>query len=223
VQIPKVAVIAAAGIGSRLGLNIPKPLIDIESKSIISYQLELLKEFVDVRIVVGFMEHKLIDEVLKIRPDVVFVRNQHYMTTGPAHSFKIATKDLNEPALLLDGDTIIEPKDFEQFINSYQESENFIAVTETKTSNPICVILTEDQKSIEGFTNNNSHAFEWCGLSILSEPKLITPTGNGLLFEYLSTLTPINFFLLRAEEVDTPYDLMRTKKAISEWWKTKPY
>ena len=47
-------VISCAGIGSRLGLNSTKALINIHGKSLISWQLELFKNVQDVRVVVGF-------------------------------------------------------------------------------------------------------------------------------------------------------------------------
>ena len=56
-------VISCAGIGSRLGLNSTKALINIDGKSLIAWQLELFKDVEDVRIVVGFQASLVIEEV----------------------------------------------------------------------------------------------------------------------------------------------------------------
>ena len=55
-SIIKHAVISAAGMGSRLGLNMPKCLLQFSGTTIIQHQLELLKDIEDIRIIVGFME-----------------------------------------------------------------------------------------------------------------------------------------------------------------------
>lgn len=104
----KHAVICAAGMGTRLGMNMPKCLVKIGDKAIIEYQLELLKDVEDIRIVVGFMEEKVIEHVLKIRNDVIFVRNSRYQITTNAYSLSLGSKHLREPYIMLDGDLLIE-------------------------------------------------------------------------------------------------------------------
>lgn len=79
---PKHAVISAAGLGSRLELNMPKCLVEIGGRKVIDYQLDLLREIEDLRIVVGFMEEAVISHVREIRNDVLFVRNPDYRTTS---------------------------------------------------------------------------------------------------------------------------------------------
>ena len=50
----KSVVISCAGIGSRLGLGLTKALVDINGKSLISWQLKLFECIKDVRVVIGF-------------------------------------------------------------------------------------------------------------------------------------------------------------------------
>ncbi|UNM06417.1 MAG: NTP transferase domain-containing protein [Holosporaceae bacterium] len=71
----KHAVILAAGLGSRLGLDLPKCLVEVHGKKLIEYQLNLLSEIPNVYIVVGFKEKKSWRWQKKVRPDVIFVRN----------------------------------------------------------------------------------------------------------------------------------------------------
>ena len=63
-------IICCAGMGTRLGIGTTKALIDINNKPLIYYQLELLKDFEDVRIVVGFQAEEVIKVVNMYRKDV---------------------------------------------------------------------------------------------------------------------------------------------------------
>ena len=109
----KHAIISAAGMGSRVGLNMPKCLIKFNGTSIIEHQLDLLKDIEDVRIVVGFMEESVVSHVKSIRNDVVFVRNPDYQNTSNTYSINLATSDLKSPYILMDGDLLINKKSTE--------------------------------------------------------------------------------------------------------------
>lgn len=85
-------VISCAGIGSRLGLNSTKALINIHGRTLISWQLELFKNIEDVRVVVGFQSALVIEEVLRHRKDVVFVYNHNYFETKQARAIILAQK-----------------------------------------------------------------------------------------------------------------------------------
>ena len=70
----KHAIISAAGMGTRLGLNAPKCLLQFNGISIIQHQLDLLKDIEDVRIVVGFMEESVVKTV-KVFEAMLFCMN----------------------------------------------------------------------------------------------------------------------------------------------------
>lgn len=53
-QFSKTVVLNCAGLGSRLGLGKTKALIDLAGKPLIHWQLDMLKDIADVRIVIGF-------------------------------------------------------------------------------------------------------------------------------------------------------------------------
>ena len=71
-------IINAAGIGSRLGMNIPKTLVKINGKPLIYWILNALKKEKNIRIVVGYKAIDLIKYVSKIRKDIIFVNNKNY-------------------------------------------------------------------------------------------------------------------------------------------------
>ena len=75
-------VICCAGMGTRLGIGTTKALVKIAGKSIIQRQLEMLDEYDDIRVAVGYQAEKVIKEVKHIRKDVMFAFNNDYRKTG---------------------------------------------------------------------------------------------------------------------------------------------
>ena len=64
-QNSKFAIISCAGIGSRLGLNKVKCLVEINGKSLISWQLDQLIDFDIVFVVIGFQSEDVIKHIEK--------------------------------------------------------------------------------------------------------------------------------------------------------------
>ncbi|MDE4992495.1 hydrolase, partial [Francisella tularensis subsp. holarctica] len=60
-------ILSCAGIGSRLWLGKTKALIEINSKSLIDYQISNFKNIEDIRIVIGYQANEVISEALSIR------------------------------------------------------------------------------------------------------------------------------------------------------------
>jgi len=217
VPIPRVAVVLAAGLGSRLRLGLPKSLISISDRTILQRQLQIFEEFEELRFVVGFMEMDVISAVLDERSDVVFVRNPHFFSTGPASSLALAVKDLHEPVLFLDGDTIVDMENFKSFLEAYSGDESLIGVTTAKTEQPVWVNLSQDKKSILGFENHKNTSYEWCGLAIIQNPDYVFKSHkDGPVFEMLEKILPARCFVVEAFEIDTERDLRRVESHFLE-------
>lgn len=95
----KSVVISCAGIGSRLGLGLTKALVQINGRSLISWQLELFKDVEDIRIVIGFQANDIIEEVRKHRQDVIFIFNHRYFETKTGASFYLGARHANSEIL----------------------------------------------------------------------------------------------------------------------------
>lgn len=210
-SIIKHAVICAAGMGTRLGLNIPKCLVEINGKKIIEYQLELLKDIENVRIVVGFMEQDVIDCVRSIRNDVVFVRNTEYRTTSNSYSLALGTKGIKDRYLFIDGDLIINNQDFEEFISN-KENGNLIGLTRPKTEE--AVFATVNNNFVTSFSIENESDYEWAGVAIIE--NLSIDIKKGFVFKQFTRFLPLPYQLLRTFEVDTPLDLELVIKNINK-------
>ena len=201
----KHAIISAAGLGSRLGLNIPKCLIEINGKPLIEYQLELMKDIEDVRIVIGFMEHKVIDLVKKIRKDVVFVRNPEYKTTSNAFSVHLGTRDLKDPFIIVDGDLLIEKASFDAFLKRCDGKESIIGITQSKTEDAVFVTIVEDEGKMTKFHRTPRGNYEWTGIAYL---KSIPVKADGkYVFTEIEPFLPLAYHNIICYEIDTPEDL----------------
>jgi choline kinase len=211
----KHAVISAAGLGSRLELNMPKCLVDIGSRKIIDYQLELLDDIEDVRIVIGFMEDAVIDHVLRIRDDALFVRNPDYQSTTNSYSLHLATKDLTAPFLTIDGDLLIEPESFKDFLARCDGSQSIVGVTEAKSEEAVFAHLDSDEHAVRAFSLNETSPYEWSGIAYLKNVAI--EKNAGFVFREIDRYLPLPIQKIACHEVDTPEDLNNAINALGSY------
>ncbi len=207
-SIVKHAVIAAAGLGSRLGMGKPKCLIEIDGTTILEHQLGLLKKVEDVRIVVGFEEAKVIELAKNIRSDITIVRNPAYRSTTTLHSYALGANYIQEKMLFLDGDILFQPTSFNNFLESCNKTDAMIGVTETKTKDAVFVRLEE--RYVKGFSRIEAQPYEWANLSWLL-PSMLDTMDQIAVFERLMQFLPLKYKNITCYEIDTVEDLNNTK------------
>jgi NDP-sugar pyrophosphorylase family protein len=210
------AVIAVAGLGSRLGLGKPKCLVEVAGRRIIEYQLELLRDVPDVRLVVGYMEHEVIDVALKLREDLTIVRNPAYRTTSTQQSYWLGSRYLATPCLYLDGDIIFEPVTLHAFLACARANVPLIAVTEAKTEQAVFVAAQPGESEpflrVDGFSRTASSPWEWANLAFLPPGVLVENGGN--VFERLNAILPVKALPIISYEVDTDGDLAQAEAFV---------
>lgn len=194
----KTVIISCAGMGTRLGKNIPKALVEIEGKKLIIRTLEMLKECKDVRVVVGYKKEELIKVIKEYRDDVKIYINDNYMNTGAGASISLAVENSNEYIIAMVGDLLIQPKDMKEILN---KEGVFACLCEKSTDNPILATI-KDNKIVK-FSREDGD-YEWTGVCQIKADKFIAGTGNihGLFEKFL----PADYMLLSAKEIDTPHD-----------------
>lgn len=213
-QYPEHVIILAAGIGSRLGMNTPKCLVEIHDKKIINYQLNLLKDFQNIRIVIGFKEEEVIEHVNKIRRDIIFVRNDQYLTTTNITSLILAVRYLNKPFILLDGDIIINKQDFCRFIEECRNSkESIVGVTKHRSQEAVFVNI--ENGYIHAFSTDIKSNYEWCGIAYIHDFQ-INLDLLGYIYKLFEDMIPIKAFELDVYEIDTPIDYALATKMITD-------
>lgn len=198
-----------AGIGSRLGLAKTKALINLHGKTLIAWQLEMLKDIKDIRVVVGYQAKEVIQEVSRYRKDCIFVYNHNYFNTKTASSYYLGAKDGNDLAFALDGDLLVHPQDMQKLLELKSE---FIAYTDKKTSDAIsCDISAKGE-----VTAFNQGEFEWSGPCCLQKDKIQNLASN--IYNQLEPFLPMKGIHVRACDIDTFEDYQMALEIIKEWY-----
>ena len=221
-QTVKNVVIAAAGMGTRLGIGNPKCLIEINDKALLEYQLDLLRDVENVFIVVGFMEEDVMNFAHKIRRDIIFVRNANFRHTKTLGSFYLGAKLIDGSTIFMDGDMIIEPKSFAEFLNAAATAEDkmLIAVSKRISDDPVYCDVEEGEHglTIRGFSYDKKSAYEWA--NVVYMPAAWMEDGMSHTFEHLQKFLPASAKIIDRLEIDTPEDLRDVKNFLkaNDWF-----
>ena len=187
----KHAVICAAGLGSRLGKNMPKTLVNItEDKRIIDHQLELVEDFELVSIVVGYKCKDVVDYVKDKREDIRIIHNPGF--------------ENNSTAFSIDGDLLINKKEFDNFVNSY-DGKTLLGITPAKTEDGVYVNLNENQEVIS-FQRQPKTDFEWANIACINKPVIMDKNEDYVYPQFIKHLPLKAFIIEHLYEVDTPGD-----------------
>lgn len=200
----KNAVICAAGLGSRLGLDTPKCLVKLGKHRLIYYLLDILKEVENIRLVVGFKEEEVIEYVKNIREDVVFVRNPDYSSTTNSYSLHLGSYDLKEPFVTIDGDMIIDPENFKLFVDAIDVNEDLIGLTKAKTEDAVFAKIDENNFITE-FSREPISKYEWSGIAYFANFKV--RKDGQYVYQEIEPYLPMKSVLMECWEIDTPGDL----------------
>lgn len=200
-------IISCAGMGTRLGIGMPKALVNVDGKPLIIRQLEMLQDCSDVRIIVGFQADKVIETVKSFRKDVMFAFNYDYRTTGTAASFSKGLTGARTYVVALDGDLLVRPDDLEWVLNAEEE---VIGGTTPSTDNPVLMTLDREHRVIE-FSRERGQ-LEWTGLAKMRTDRL-TP-GTGHVYKMLEPLLPIRAVEIHTKEIDTVNDYENAVKWV---------
>ena len=111
------AVFIAAGQGSRLGSltnDLPKPLVDVNGKSIIERQIDLLhkKNINDIVIVTGYKKEKFTFK------NIEYVFNPNFLIDEQAGSLMSARQKFSGDVLVMFGDILFDEQILEQVLNA---------------------------------------------------------------------------------------------------------
>ena len=222
-QTVKNVVIALAGRGTRLGLGKPKCLVEVNKKSLLEYQLTLLKDVENIFCVVGFLEEDVMNFAHKIRRDIIFVRNPNFQHTKTLGSFHLAARIIDGSAIFMDGDMIIEPRSFAEFLAAaakIDDDELLIAVSKRISDDPVyCDVENlQDKLIIRGFSYEKKSPYEWA--NVVYMPAKLMANGLTHTFEHLQKFLPATANIIDRLEIDTPEDLRDAKNFlnVNDWF-----
>jgi phosphoenolpyruvate phosphomutase len=184
------AIIVAAGVGSRLGeltKELPKPLIDINGKSIIERQILLFKKFGITKIVIIRGPHR---EKFSFN-NVEYVDDDDYENHDLLGSLMVAGNELNEDVIISYGDVIFDETILEQTLSfsgnaglaiDYNWEKNYSEKSKEFLGKVSVVTIENDSISNIGYyentvKNSDSILGEFIGimkLSALSANQFVT-------------------------------------------------
>lgn len=208
----KSVIISCAGMGSRLGLGQTKALIDINGKSLISIQLELLKDVKNLRIVVGYQAEEVVKEVLKYRKDITFIFNHRYFETKTATSFYLGARHAGDYCIEWDGDLLVHPDDVKTIL---AEEGEFICYAD-KVSDEAVFVKVDEKGNVLSFSRENGD-FEWTGPACIKREKLLKKYSYNHVYNQLEPYIPMRGIKIRAYDIDTYDDYKRVLELIKGW------
>ncbi|WP_448061652.1 NTP transferase domain-containing protein [Cellulomonas hominis] len=203
-QVPATVVVNAAGLGSRLGLDRPKALLELEGRPLIAWQLAMLRDVPDVRVVLGYQAAEVADVVFAARPGATVVLNHQYSSTGTAASLMRGALGVSGRVVSLDCDLVVHPADLASFVHA---DEPVLGVLPVQSNEPVLVRVDGDAPNLvaRGFDRERRDGdYEWSGLiSFDPRDRALGPT-SGHVFQLVAGLLPMRAQVIRAREVDFP-------------------
>ncbi len=152
-------VILAAGMGSRLGRSLPKPLTRLgDGRSIMQQQHDNVRatfgDAARITTVVGYRA----ETVVEAFPDVDYVYNDRYDQTNTSKSLLRALKASRRGGVLwMNGDVVFDPMVLGRAIAHIERDESFVTVNTAKVSDEEVKYTTDAQgfirelsKTVEG-------------------------------------------------------------------------
>lgn len=223
-------IILAAGIGSRLGENLPKALVKVDGKkTILDYQLENLKEIVkieDINIIVGFKK----DLISKKYPKISLIYNEKYNETNTSKSLLIAlSKIKNHDVLWLNGDVVFEANILNLILNDM--SNNLVCVNNNEVGEEEVKYTIDNKGCINDISKSVPNGLgEAVGINFIKKEDIklfisclkecldtdYFEKGIELAIQKGITFAPLDIQDNFCTEVDFPEDLKTARKFIKE-------
>lgn len=208
------AVIAAAGVGSRLGHGIPKCMLEIGGDALLSKIIHTLEPIVRrIHVVVGYREEMITDLVARHHRKVVVVRNPHFRTTNTAQSMALGAKGCTGKVIFIDGDLLIEPSSLRSFIARAAGHDLMIGVTSFISENAVFVQTGSGESAdmaVTSFSRTDASSWEWA--NVFAGPANFLDTEENYVFNRLERYLPAEACPLNLREVDTAADLAEARK-----------
>lgn len=228
------AIILAAGMGTRLGTLIPKPLTSlVNEKTILDFLVDRLVEHVglhNIIVVVGYKKELIMEKF----PELTFVYNQAYAHTNTSKSLLLALQKVEEDALWMNGDVFMEDGVIAQLMNT---PDSACLVDTKKCGEEEIKYSLNAEGSIHELSKTVVNANgEALGINLIRKKDLnifrqsLAQVENQDYFEKglenlttasTVTLQPVDVGNLFCQEIDFESDLEHVRTYISEHEKTE--
>ncbi len=175
--------ILAAGMGTRLGertKDIPKVMMDVEGKPLIMYALQRLYEqhVTETIIVVGYKKEYIMEKCGDHYKEMklTYVINDLYETTNNVYSFYLATEQIRDDLLMVEGDLLFSGELLERTLADKHDCNIVVSRYNRNTMNGTVIKARDDVAS-----------------------ELITKKFQGEGFDYDSAWKTVNIYYFSCE------------------------
>ena len=225
------AVILAAGMGTRLGKNTSKSLIEIgDGLTLIGNQIRILSRLLSpyrIMLVLGYQAMDLIATY----PNLMYVYNERYASTNTAKSLLCALRKLDGNVLWTNADVYCEEQTFRRVINTHTEWSRALVNHEKTTEEEIKYTLNGDGSIAQLSKQVQSPLGESLGIQIVHEKDLeqlrqgLEIVGDNDYFEKaleIATLSrkirlmPVDVADGYCREVDYPEDIDAVRAYVAK-------
>jgi choline kinase len=203
-------VIAAAGMGTRLGMNVPKALVEVGGKPILARQLEMLDDVDDVVVVAGFRAQLVIDLVRRTRPGVRIALNHEFTTTGTAASVAKGASLASGWVVSLDGDLLVREADLREVVAC---PEPCLGLTPARSAAPVWAEVGE-REVVTDLSQERETAWEWSGLTKMRH-SVAQSLGTAHVFHGLLGALPMAWREIDCVEIDDLDDLADAERWVA--------
>lgn len=220
-------VILAAGMGSRLGRSLPKPLTELsDGRTIMRQQFDNIQHAfgsrAKVTIVVGYKFEHIIDAF----PDAEFVYNEQYDQTNTSKSLMRALQASSGGGVLwMNGDVVFDPRALDRAAKMVARDQSFVSVNTEKVSDEEVKYTTDAEGYIRELSKTVKNGLgEAVGINYVSRAdkaallRQLSRVGTQDYFERGIELAiehdrlrfePVDISDLYAVEIDFAEDLER--------------
>ena len=221
-----IAVILAAGLGSRLGRPHPKCLTKLSSgETILARQLRLLGQSgLKTIVVVGFK----LESILEAHPNTLFVYNPNFDTTNTSKSLLCALRQIGDGDVMwLNGDVVFDEEVLERLL---KRKDSCVAVNNAKVGQEEVKYTVSDSGYINAISKQISNALgESLGINVIRAEHLelfrqcLADVGEQDYFEkgmeqliekQNNIFTPVDVSDLACIEIDFVEDLQAANAMI---------
>lgn len=221
-------VILAAGIGSRLGKNNPKPLAQLyKDKTILDFQVEKIARKVGIHnivVVVGYKKEMIMERY----PQLLYVYNPAFKQTNTAKSLLLALEKIEEDVLWLNGDVYFDESLLDLLLTSKYSS---CLVNIEECGEEEIKYSTDDKGFIQQLSKQVENAKgEAVGINLVKKGdlnnfkrELDAVEENAYFEKALENLTlakklqlkPVDMGNYYCKEIDFPEDLVAVQQFIN--------
>ena len=222
------AVILAAGMGTRLGTLIPKPLTSlVDEQTIMDFQVKHLSEALGVDNIYAIVGYKK-ELVMEKFPELTFVYNHAYTQTNTGKSLLTALRKIDDDVLWVNGDVYFEPAALAKLLQS--DSSALLVDTKKCGEEEIKYTLTDDGAIAELSKQVVDGVGEAVGMNFIKRADVpafcdaLEAIGAQDYFEKALenltlagqlTLKPVHLEDMFCQEIDFPEDLETVRQYVT--------